>query len=46
MNSDPYEVLREHARRVQGDAETTGMGALGVLLLIWALTEMGKRKLA
>lgn len=29
-----------------GDAETTGYGALAVLMLIWALTEVGRRKLS
>lgn len=29
-----------------GDAETTGIGALGVLFLIWALTEAAKRRLS
>jgi hypothetical protein len=29
-----------------GDATTTGMGALGVLLLIWVLSEVGHRKLS
>lgn len=29
-----------------GDAQTTGMGAVGVLLLIWALSEYGHRKLS
>jgi hypothetical protein len=28
-----------------GDAETTGFGALGFLVLMWALAEMGRRKL-
>jgi hypothetical protein len=29
-----------------GDATTTGIGALGVLFLIWALSEYGHRKLS
>jgi len=45
MNRDPREVLREHVKRVQGDAEATGIGALGVLVIIWALTEAGRKKL-
>jgi len=28
-----------------GDAEATGIGALGFLLLVWVLTELGRRKL-
>lgn len=31
---------------VVGDATTTGFGALGVLLLIWALSEYGHRRLS
>jgi hypothetical protein len=28
-----------------GDAEATGYGALGVLVLLWVLAEMGRKKL-
>lgn len=31
---------------VGGDATATGIGGLGVLFIIWALTEYGHRKLS
>lgn len=37
-------MKRVHVVGSVGDATETGMGAVGVMLLIWLLTEWGHRK--